>query len=40
MAIMLCFQLGLEPIVKLKVSSKCKHFNKFVASKYAAQGKC
>ena len=25
----------IEPIVKLQVSTKCKHSNKFVASKYA-----
>ena len=31
---------GLEPIVKLQVSAKRKHFNKFATSKYAAQGKC
>ena len=31
---------GIEPIVKLQVSTEHKHLNKSVASKYAAQGKC
>ena len=31
---------GIEPIVKLQVSTKCKRLNYFVVSKYVAQGKC
>ena len=31
---------GIEPIMKLQVSTKCKHLNKFVVSKYPVQGKC
>ena len=31
---------GIEPIVKLQVSTEHKRLNKFAASKYAAQGKC
>ena len=34
------YRHDIEPIVWLQVSTECKCLNKFVASKYAAQGKC